>query len=105
MTVTTQSNARLANARLANNELDPHRKKLLFRSWHRGMREMDLILGNFAEREIGGLTADEIDQYERLLEIPDTVLMPWLTGGEPVPGDIGLPILQKILASRQTLEF
>lgn len=100
MTATTGS-----NARLANRELDPHRKKLLFRSWHRGMKEMDLILGNFAEREIGSLTADEIGQYERLLEISDTVLMPWLTGGEPVPGDIDLPILEKILASRQTLEF
>lgn len=100
MTATTQS-----NAGAADKELDPRRKKLLFRSWHRGMREMDLILGNFAERQIGSLTADEIDQYERLLEISDTVLMPWMTGGEPIPGDIDLPILHKILASRQSLEF
>lgn len=100
MTATIRS-----NAGPANNQLDPYRKKLLFRSWHRGMLEMDLILGNFAEREIGSLTADEIDQYERLLEISDTVLMPWLTGGEPVPSDIDLPILEKILASRQAFEL
>lgn len=100
MTATTAS-----NAERGNDHLDPRRKKLLFRSWHRGMREMDLILGNFAEREIAALTSDEIDQYERLLEIPDTVLMPWLTGGEPVPADIGLPVLQKVLASRQTIQF
>ena len=100
MTATTAS-----NAERTNEHLDPRRKKLLFRSWHRGMLEVDLILGNFAEREIAALTADEIDQYERLLEISDTVLMPWLTGGEPVPADTGLPILQKILASRQTIEF
>ncbi|TIU74057.1 MAG: succinate dehydrogenase assembly factor 2, partial [Mesorhizobium sp.] len=42
--------------------LDARRRKLLFRSWHRGMREMDLILGCFADAEIGALTADEIDQ-------------------------------------------
>ncbi|RUU81224.1 succinate dehydrogenase assembly factor 2, partial [Mesorhizobium sp. M7A.T.Ca.TU.009.01.3.1] len=43
--------------------LDVRRRKLLFRSWHRGMREMDLILGTFADAEIGALTAEEIDQY------------------------------------------
>ena len=48
--------------------LDARRRKLLFRSWHRGMREMDLILGAFADAEIGALTDAEIDQYERLLD-------------------------------------
>ena len=33
---------------------DPRRKRLLFRSWHRGMREADLILGSFAEQHLAG---------------------------------------------------
>ena len=39
-------------------ELDARRRKLLFRSWHRGMRETDLILGQFADAEIAALTGD-----------------------------------------------
>jgi antitoxin CptB len=80
--------------------LEPRRAKLLFRSWHRGMREMDLILGRFADAEIGVLTSDEIDQYERLLDISDTDLLPWITGQQPIPENLGLPILHKVIAAR-----
>jgi antitoxin CptB len=75
--------------------LDARQRKLLFRSWHRGMREMDLILGSFADAEIEGLSADELDQYERLLEINDTELLPWITGQDPVPSGLDLPILHR----------
>ena len=85
--------------------LDIRRRKLLFRSWHRGMREMDLILGTFADAEIAALTDEEIDQYERLLDITDTEFLPLITGGRPVPADIDCAVLQKILASRQTMTF
>jgi len=85
--------------------LDARRRKLLFRSWHRGMREMDLILGSFADAEIHALTGDEIDQYERLLDIPDTEFLPMITGERPVPADIDCGVLQKILASRRSMTF
>ena len=85
--------------------LDVRRRKLLFRSWHRGMREMDLILGTFADAEISALTDEEIDQYERLLDIPDTEFLPLITGERPVPADIDCGVLQKILASRRTMTF
>ena len=85
--------------------LDARRRKLLFRSWHRGMREMDLILGSFADAEIDGLTDAEIDQYEELLEISDTELLPWLTGKQSAPSGIDPAILNKIMAFRQTIRF
>ena len=85
--------------------LDAHRRKLLFRSWHRGMREMDLILGTFADAAIGTLTNAEIDQYERLLDIPDTEFLPMVTGERPVPADIDCAVLQKILAFRHSMTF
>jgi antitoxin CptB len=85
--------------------LDAHRRKLLFRSWHRGMREMDLVLGQFADAEIDGLTQEEIDQYERLLDIPDTEFLPLITGERPVPENLDSPVLRKILASRRTMTF
>jgi antitoxin CptB len=61
--------------------LDDRRKRLLFRCWHRGTREMDLILGRFADVEIAGLTEDELGQLERLIEVPDPDLYAALTGG------------------------
>ena len=60
--------------------LDDRRKRLLFRCWHRGTREMDLILGRFADAEIAGLTDDELGQLEQLIEVPDPDLYAALTG-------------------------
>jgi antitoxin CptB len=51
--------------------LDDRRKRLLFRCWHRGTREMDLILGRFADAAIADLTDTELTDLERLIEVPD----------------------------------
>lgn len=85
--------------------LDVRRRKLLFRSWHRGMRETDLILGTFADAEIGTLTEAEIDQYEGLLDIPDTELLPWITGERSIPAEHDTAILRRVLAFRQAMTF
>lgn len=79
--------------------LDHRRRKLLFRSWHRGMREMDLILGGFADARIGDLTEAELDQYEQLLELQDADLLNWVTGGQPAPEALDTPLLKKIQAT------
>jgi antitoxin CptB len=60
--------------------LDDRRKRLLFRCWHRGTREMDLILGRFADAEIAGLADTDLAQLERLIELPDPDLYAALTG-------------------------
>jgi antitoxin CptB len=60
--------------------LDDRRKRLLFRCWHRGTREMDLILGRFADAEIAKLADAELGQLERLIELPDPDLYAALTG-------------------------
>jgi len=80
--------------------LDARRRKLLFRSWHRGIREMDLILGGFADADIGSLTDAELHQYERLLEVQDADLLSWVTGQNPVPAAFDTPVFRKIMASR-----
>lgn len=85
--------------------LDIRRRKALFRSWHRGMREVDLILGSFADAEIGNLTDAEIEQYEKLLDIPDAELLSWITGERPVPAEHDMEILRRVLAFRQTMTF
>jgi antitoxin CptB len=64
--------------------LDERRRRLLFRSWHRGTREMDLIMGRFADANIGTLTEAELDAYERLADVPEPVIYAWIAGEEPV---------------------
>jgi antitoxin CptB len=65
--------------------LDPRRRRLLFRSWHRGIREMDLIMGRFADAYIGDLSDVELADYERLTDVPDRELLAWVTGEVGVP--------------------
>jgi antitoxin CptB len=70
---------------LSSDGLDPRRRKLLFRCWHRGMREMDLIMGRFADAAIADLTEDELTTFEVLSELPDRELLGWITGEFDVP--------------------
>ena len=80
--------------------LDDRRKRLLFRCWHRGTREMDLLLGRFADAEIAGLTDDEMAELERLLEIPDPDLYAALTGDRPLAAEYAGALFDRIKAFR-----
>src|SRR5258707_3321936 len=64
--------------------LDDRRKRLLFRCWHRGTREMDLILGRFADTTIATLTDDEVTELEHLIELPDPDLYAAITADVPL---------------------
>jgi antitoxin CptB len=65
--------------------LDERRKRLLFRAWHRGTRELDLIFGPFADARIADLSTAELDMLEDLMNVPDPEVYAWLTGEERVP--------------------
>jgi antitoxin CptB len=80
--------------------LDERRKRLLFRCWHRGTREMDLILGRFADAEIATLAEPELDQLERLIEVPDPDLYAALTGGAPLRSEYDNPVFRRVKAMR-----
>ena len=80
--------------------LDDRRKRLLFRCWHRGTREMDLILGRFADAEISDLRDDELEQLERLIEVPDPDLYAALIGGKPLDQEYANALFDRIKAFR-----
>jgi antitoxin CptB len=86
----------MADQHNPTDQLEVRRRKLRFRSWHRGMREADLILGPFADAALPALTTAEIDRYEELLAFPDTILLPWLTGEHPVANAALAPIVRRI---------
>jgi antitoxin CptB len=64
---------------------DIRRKRLSFRSWHRGTRESDLILGGFADAHLAGFDDGQLDRFEALLECADADLFDWVTGRAPPP--------------------
>jgi antitoxin CptB len=76
--------------------LDDRRKRLLFRCWHRGTREMDLILGRFADAEIAKLSDDDVAQFERLIEVPDPDLYAALTGDQPLATEYDTALFARI---------
>ena len=80
--------------------LDDRRKRLLFRCWHRGTREMDLILGRFADTNIAELTDDEVAELEHLIEIPDPDLYAALIGDKPLAAVYAGPLFDRIKAFR-----
>ncbi|MGY4308921.1 antitoxin CptB [Bradyrhizobium sp. USDA 4369] len=80
--------------------LDDRRKRLLFRCWHRGTREMDLILGRFADAEIGTLSEGELAELEQLLEVPDPDFYAAVTGARPLPPEQTPALFARIKAFR-----
>jgi len=80
--------------------LDDRRKRLLFRCWHRGTREMDLILGRFADAEIAKLSDAELAQLEHLIEVPDPDLYAALTGDATLAPEYATPLYDRIKARR-----
>lgn len=78
--------------------LDPRRRRLRYRLWHRGTREMDLIMGLFADAVIGELMPSEIDELERLAEVPDPELYDWVSGACPVPAAFDVAVFRRLCA-------
>lgn len=79
-------------------DVENRRKRLIFRSWHRGTREMDLIMGTFAESNVPGMSVPELDLYEELLHTPDPDVYDWVSGQKPVPANVINPVVEKLLA-------
>lgn len=65
--------------------IEEHRKRLRFRSWHRGTKEIDLLLGNFADAWLDRLTVEQLRRYGALLEASDADLFEWIVGGASAP--------------------
>ena len=76
--------------------MDGRRKRLLFRCRHRGIREMDLVLGRFADAHLVTLTDDELDELERWLEVPDQRIFAWINGSESMPADFDTALFKRL---------
>jgi antitoxin CptB len=76
--------------------LSVRRRKLLFRAWRRGVREMDLIVGRFADAYIDRFDEPGLDDFERLIEVPNAELYAWVVGDTAVPKDHDTAVLRDL---------
>lgn len=83
---------------VAFDELDIRRRRIRFRAWHRGMREMDIVMGGFVDAEIHRLDDSELIDLEALLDAPDDEVFHWLSGVSPTPPAFDTPLFRKIVA-------
>ncbi len=82
-------------------EDDVRLKRLRYRSWHRGWKETDLILGQFADENLSKMDVATIDVYEKLLDENDADIWDWLVGKLPPKDTAYTPILEALKAYGQ----
>ena len=86
----------MTGSTISSDGLDVRRRRLLFRSWHRGTREADLIMGRFADAHLNSFSDAELDQYEHLLDALETDLLSWMTGVSEVPADHDTAMFRRV---------
>ena len=85
---------------LSSAALDARRRRTLFRAWRRGLRELDLIFGAYADAHLPDITDVELDEFETLLEIPDPQMLAWITGDEAPPAERDTVMLGELRRKR-----
>lgn len=84
----------------AREDLSMRRRRLRYRAWHRGTRELDLLLGPFADAELDGMSETELDRFEQLLALEETDLQVWLLEQEIPPDAVDGELLARITAQK-----
>jgi antitoxin CptB len=82
--------------------LELRRKRLLYRSWHRGTREADLILGRFAAVHLDRFDAAGLDRWEALLDCSDPDLYDWVAGRSTPPARYDHDVMRLLIAFTNT---
>ncbi len=76
--------------------IEIRRKRLKFRSWHRGIKEADILLGSFADQFLEQMNETELDDYENLLREADSDLVAWITNDRPPPAEYDNNVMQML---------
>jgi len=71
-------------------------KRLIYRSIYTGTKETDLLLGNFARRNLDGFNDQLLDEYEALIENSDPDLYMWISRRKPAPDAWNGEIMQRL---------
>ena len=82
------------------NTQDARKKKAIWRAEHRGIREMDLLMGSFARQHVPDMDDDSLADFEALITVADPDLYNWLLGREDVPGEFRTPVFERLRQHR-----
>ena len=74
------------------------RRRLTFRAWHRGMREVDLLLGRYADARVPAMGEANLAAFEALLDLPDPQILSWITGETAVPAEHDTTFVRDLIA-------
>lgn len=86
----------MSGSAITSAALDERRRRILFRAWRRGVREMDLVLGRFADAHLPTMNEDDLAEFERLLDVPDPQAFAWLIGAEEPPREFQTPLFARL---------
>ncbi|MAI61475.1 MAG: hypothetical protein CBB87_03190 [Micavibrio sp. TMED27] len=80
-----------------NETIENKRKRLIFRSEHRGTKEMDIVMGSFARKNVPDFSEGELSLFDMILQENDPDLYNWLTRKEQVPSEKMNVVFEKLL--------
>jgi antitoxin CptB len=90
----------MAPSKDAGDDLSMRRRRLRYRAWHRGTKEMDLMLGPYVDARMDRLDVAELDRLERLMAEEDTDLFKWIIGQERAPAHVDTALIAQLIAFR-----
>jgi antitoxin CptB len=85
----------------AGEDIAVRRKRLRYRAWHRGTKEMDLVLGPFADAHTEKMDATQLDRLEALMDEEDPPLLKWVMGQQEPPAHVDRSFLQYVIDDHQ----
>ena len=88
--------SKMSGSILSSSALDERRRRILFRAWRRGTREMDLVMGRFADAHLPTMSESELDAFELLLDVSDPQVLAWIMGGEAPPPEFDMALLARL---------
>jgi antitoxin CptB len=71
-------------------------KQLIYRSWHRGCKETDILLGDFAKAQLAEFSDSDLQDYEAILETDDNDIYDWISGKTIIPQHINSELIKRI---------
>jgi antitoxin CptB len=89
----------MSGSMLSSATLDERRRRILFRAWRRGLREMDIVMGRFADAHLPTMSEAELDAFERLLDAPDPQTLAWILGQDAPPADVDAALVARLRAA------
>jgi antitoxin CptB len=85
----------------AGEDIAVRRKRLRYRAWHRGTKEMDLILGPYADAHTEAMDEQNLNRLEALMNEEDPPLLKWVMGQEEPPANVDRDFLAEVIADHQ----